>query len=67
MILYQTSTYYESDLQQEVNARQVFSKITKTSFRWDWEISKDGGKIWQTLNGLDYQKQAEGPKSGKDK
>ena len=67
MIVYPTSTYYESDVRQEVNARQVFSKIIKTSFRWDWEMSKDGDKIWQTLNGLDYQKQAEGPKSGKDK
>ena len=67
MILYHTSTYYESDVQAGSQCAAGFLENYKTSFRWDWEMSKDGDKIWQTLNGLDYQKQAEGPKPGKDK
>ncbi len=56
MILYQTSIYFESAVNQEVAARQVFSKISKEGFRWDWEISKDGGTTWEFLNGLDYRR-----------
>jgi len=36
--------------------RMVFSDITKNSFNWRWEGTKDGGKTWTTQWILDYKR-----------
>jgi len=40
--------------------RMVFYNITKTKFDWDWEYSKDNGKVWELNWRLHYVKHKNG-------
>ncbi len=41
---------------QEIIQRMVFYNINKKSFDWDWEISNDGGNIWQLKWRIHYKR-----------
>jgi hypothetical protein len=36
--------------------RMVFKNISKDEFDWSWEASKDGGKSWQVVWPIHYQR-----------
>ena len=48
---------YERDGTTYVS-RMVFRDITPDGLRWDWQRSKDGGKTWQDLWNIRYQRKA---------
>lgn len=37
-------------------SRMVFRNITKNSLDWDWQRSEDGGKTWQDLWNIHYER-----------
>jgi hypothetical protein len=37
-------------------SRMVWRNVTRDSFDWSWESSKDGGKTWQVMWPIHYQR-----------